>query len=142
MNRRFRLFQLPFQKGKRVVRRLNGGQFRPPRVQIRDHLFHRGAVLLFQTVQKIASALHRVQFRRGKVKFRSAIPDRLRQIVHFAPRRVQPLPDRRQIAAEVLNALDGILRLLYLSDGPRALVVPVQIEIRAGKGGEIFVRAS
>ena len=131
--------QLLLQPGQGAVCRLHIVQLPAALVQVGQHLLHRGAVLLFQPVQQVGPALHRVQLRRGEVERLPLVPDDLGKVIGFTPQLFQALVQLSHVAGEGADAGDGLLRVPKGGDGAASLLPAVQAVVRPGQGGEVLL---
>ena len=100
---------LQMQQGVAGV--LDGVQLLGAAVQIGQHTLYIRAILLFQPVQLIQTALHLVQLLRGEVEGVPLVLHGVGQIVNLAVHRLQPLV---QLLEAVIQTADGLQSALGL----------------------------
>ena len=109
-----------------IVGILNLAELLPAPIQIGKHVFHRGAVLLFQPVDHIQTALQPVQLLGREIEVLLKVPQRLRRIVGGIAQGGELLPQLRQLRAQLCHGADGALGFRNQVAGPPAVFTAEQ----------------
>ena len=117
---------------------LDGVQLLGAAVQIGQHTLYIRAILLFQPVQLIQTALHLVQLLRGEVEGIPLVLHSVGQIVDLAVHRLQPLVQLLEAVVQTTDGLQSALGLPQQGQCAAGAVVAAEAEVRLGDGGHEF----
>ena len=127
---------LQMQQGVAGV--LDGVQLLGAAVQIGQHTLYIRAILLFQPVQLIQTALHLVQLLRGEVEGVPLVLHGVGQIVNLAVHRLQPLVQLLEAVIQTADGLQSALGLPQQGQCAAGAVVAAEAEVCLGDGGHEF----